>query len=199
MHATMMNFIISRHLPEGLGAAAVEVYLDTAWASLREDHRALLRKAVRDQVSGDETILDLSELPKSAAHSISISHCKRVGGFALARNDFSIGFDVEVNERLKKVKLDLVMADRNEFEDAPSASVFWTAKEAAFKCLAGPGQPRGLKDIRLGSWSNPENDVHRCEILAVEGREITGATVLVIDDGEMSYAFGVRELRTSIA
>jgi hypothetical protein len=91
-------------LPRAAVPASVEIVLNPLWGSQKPSHRLSLRAAIQANVGGDAAILDLTRLPKSASHSISISHCKGLGGFAIAPVQFALGFDVEVSARVGHLK-----------------------------------------------------------------------------------------------
>ena len=193
MNAVKLTSIFATHL----GVAELKIYLSPKWSSAEADHRQLLRNAIRDMLGCGKTVTDLAMLPDPEAHSISISHCKRAGGFIAAPRCKLVGFDIEINRRLVGVKLRLVSVNEKEPLEAPSPAAFWTAKEAAFKCLRGPKQPRGLKDIKVGQWKQIDSGVHRFDVIEVDGKSIEGITGLVVDDGELSYAICVRQAAQS--
>ena len=168
--------------------ASVEIFLNPGWGSQEPDHRQSLRTAIQANVDGNAAILDLTRLPKSAAHSISISHCKGLGGFAIAPAQFALGFDIEVSARVRKSDIARVASDPAEVAESPTPSAFWTAKEAAFKSLEGHCQPRGLKDLRVGSWSQIGRGVFRCTVLEVDRRGFIGISGVVIEDGVYTCA-----------
>ena len=174
-----------------LGVPGLELYLLETWSSASPNHRSLVREALRATTGGDTSVLDLDRIPVLPQHSVSISHCKAVGGFVIGPKSAVIGFDVEVNNRLTGMKLSLVAHDSTELSEAPSLQAFWCIKEAAFKCLRGANQPRGLKDLRVGNWqfaaSGPWS-IYRCKIQRIDGRGVSGFTALSVDDGTLSYA-----------
>lgn len=186
-----------------LGVEDLQLILNPRWSSLHEGHRQTLRHAIdkwcEEKSKGNShcrrSVTNLAELPEAEGHSLSISHCKRVGGFAAARNCHFVGFDIEINRRLEGVRLGLVSFDEEELKEAPTPAAFWTGKEAAFKCLRGPNQPRGLKDIRIGRWETVEPNIHRFQVMFVGGTQRDDITGLVVDDGELSYAVCIRRNR----
>lgn len=202
MNAELLNSIFSIHL----GVEDLQLILNPRWSSLHEGHRQELRHAIdqwfEEKSEGNiprrRSVTNLAELPEAEGLSLSISHCKRVGGFAAARNCHFVGFDIEINRRLEGVRLGLVAFDEGELKESPTPAAFWTGKEAAYKTLRGPNQPRGLKDIRIGRWETVEPNVHRFQVMAVGGTPVNDITGLVVDDGELSYAVCVRKNREVI-
>lgn len=186
-----------------LGVEDLRLFLNPAWSSQHDGHRQMLRRAIDDwfekQNEGSSrcsrSVMNLAELPEAEGHSLSISHCKRAGGFVVARICHSVGFDIEINQRLEGVRLRLVSFDEEELKESPTPAAFWTGKEAAYKCLRGPSQPRGLKDIRIGRWKLVAPNVHRFEVIEVDRKRTDDIIGLVIDDGEMSYAVCIRKGR----
>lgn len=196
---------LSSIFSERLGVAEFKLFLNSDWASQHEGHRQMLRNAIGEYLTAlgtrtsvdSKSVTDLAVLPEAEGHSLSISHCKRAGGFVVAPRCNFVGFDLEINRRLDGVRLGLVSVDESELRAAPTPAAFWTAKEAAFKCLRGPTQPRGLKDIRVANWKKEEaTGIYHFEVVEIDGarsaQEISG---LVVDDGEMSYAVCVRQDR----
>jgi phosphopantetheinyl transferase (holo-ACP synthase) len=181
-------------LSDHLNVPGFEMKLDPAWSSLNPNHRRLVRDAVRYCTKGDDSILDLSRIPSLEHYSVSISHCKGVGGFVIGEKRIALGFDVEVNARLTNVNLALVAFDPTELSEAPSLPAFWTVKEAAFKSLRDlqdPSQPRGLKDLRIGKWNSVSAQqlvIYRCEVEQIGDRKVNGFSALAVDDGAFTYA-----------
>lgn len=96
-------------------------------------------------------LLDLSHPPRLAHHPISISHCPIAGGFCVSEDVLSLGFDLE---DLSRIKASVVarISDPNELQAAPSAALLWLAKEASYKALLGPDQPRVMAMIKISEW-----------------------------------------------
>jgi hypothetical protein len=168
--------------------ASVEIFLNPQWGSQEPSHRQSLRAAIQANVAGGAAILDLTRLAKSASHTISISHCKGLGGFAIAPPRFSLGLDIEYSARVGRSDISRVAFDPVEIAESPTPSVFWAAKEAAFKSMEGHYQPRGLKDLRIGSWSQIERGVFRCDVLETDHCEFIEISGVVTEDGVFTYA-----------
>lgn len=112
--------------------------LKSQWGALQDDHRLSLHRAVEPY------------------REFSISHAPEAGGFVAVAPTSSrilpIGFDIEVSERVRSIVVKRVM---NESDDVPMRvpqSLVWSAKEAAFKSLKGPGQPIVISDIMIFAW-----------------------------------------------
>ncbi len=171
-----------------IGLKSFELAVGSQWSSTSTFHRERLRQELFDRYEAASMLLDLSGIPQLQDRSVSISHCKSTGGYCVTERDsaLSVGFDVELNERVKPRHLRQV-ADASETIDAPSHPALWTAKEAAFKCFHGFQQPRGLKDIRIASWRR----------LALEGafaftlEAPVPARGVIVDNGTLTYAICV--------
>lgn len=148
-----MTHPVGLKLKDELGLDGFEFFVDSEWSSRRPAYRAILRQEIRTRFKATPAILDLTAIPKLPSHSLSISHCRAVGGFCVADKSAhpAIGFDVELNERVHLRHLRQV-ADEAELHRAPTIQALWTAKEAAYKCLQGPLQPKGVKDVRITRW-----------------------------------------------
>ncbi len=194
MDEVKLNSIFSVYL----GVEDLRVVLNSEWSSRNASYREKIRKAIAhwlgERCGRDiSSVADLATLPEADGYSLSVSHCKETGGFAVSSDRQFLGFDVEVNRRLKGVRFHLVSFEEGEWREAPTSAAFWTGKEAAFKCLKGPEQPAGLKDLRVGRWASIESNVHRFEVTRVGSRDVRGMRGLVVDDGELSYAVCVKE------
>jgi len=86
----------------------------------------------------------------------SISHCRTLGGFAFSVYDsghvISLGFDLEETDRVTTEIARRICLTAEEFEKAPSPASLWSAKEAAFKTLKGPQQPKTVSELELTDW-----------------------------------------------
>lgn len=129
---------------KGLPLFAGEVNPD--WSSEDQNHRQKIRKAA------------------AGARAISVSHCQAMGGFVgltdLHPAGLQIGFDIEEIHRVTEAVTKRVAhhRDDNPLVEEPWA-LLWTAREAAFKALAGPEQPQVISQIRLGEWRNPQQNI----------------------------------------
>lgn len=135
------------------GVGDLEIRLQKTWGSQNEDYRLNLRKALaQDFPSEDASLLSLRSPPSLEAARISISHARGLGGWATSRQARRLGFDVERRDRVR-AELARRIAGPNELELAPTPVALWSAKEAAFKSLAGPLQPSAFAWIQIDAWS----------------------------------------------
>ena len=79
----------------------------------------------------------------------SISHSNYLGGAAYAADQ--VGFDIEETARVLPA-VALRVSDEQQMRIAPSPAMLFVAKEAAFKSLRGPRQPRVLSEVEIISW-----------------------------------------------
>jgi hypothetical protein len=108
-----------------------------------------------------------SELAKSAR--VSRSHSTTAGGFAQsARADRGLGFDLETTAR---ITLPVVRRISTAEELQAAGSVWprlWVAKEACFKALQGPQQPKLVSDLHIGGWQRQSSQFDTCVLLQPE-------------------------------
>jgi 4'-phosphopantetheinyl transferase EntD len=83
--------------------------------------------------------------------NISVSHTLDIGGWVAVPRLYSVGFDIEMRQRLKREVLERI-ASPAEIAAAPDPVFLWAAKEACFKALAGQGQPAAISDIAIQGW-----------------------------------------------
>lgn len=150
----------------GLGLQDFHLMLRRSFSSQHPQHRqeireALLQSLVDRQCQPEVSrILDLGILPSAEEVSISISHCKAIGGFALASSSTPLGFDVEVTERILYSRIEKVCHDLQEQQESPSASSLWVAKEATFKALHRSFPEVGyLSQLKLGRWRTERAEI----------------------------------------
>jgi 4'-phosphopantetheinyl transferase len=115
----------------------------------------------------------------------SISHTQGLGGFAaiLGAENRKIGFDIEVIARVTPQIAGRVRTTADELSLAPSPAHLWVAKEAAFKALKGPQQPKLISEIHIVDWQKTKSQF---ETFRVTGLNSRGAVFI-----QSSFAFGV--------
>jgi len=123
--------------------------LDENWSADLKEARSLIRESLSEFTQEDH--YDLSAPPKSKKFSISISHCSGLGGFTLVPLPQSIGFDIEVADRVKDA-IATRISTPEEKAQAPSPALLWAAKESAYKSLLGPNQPPHFTVVVTGGW-----------------------------------------------
>ncbi len=122
------------------------------FGSTVEGHRAAIRHSIKDDLIGVvdlrsiESILDLSRPPSVSGLSISISHCRGIGGYVISGDQVNIGFDVEEERRINQKILDRI----SHPEDHPLGQYTWVAKESAAKALSKKqGEIPSLPQIQI--------------------------------------------------
>lgn len=143
-------------LRERLGCPDLNFHIDPDWGSDNRDGRARLRAAISHDAQFDAS--DLNTPPESASFAISISHTLGLGGYVIAPRPFAVGLDIEIFARIREPIVRRV-SSRAEIESAPDLAFLWTAKEAVFKSLLGPDQPRVLSVITIDGWQKVSHSV----------------------------------------
>jgi hypothetical protein len=189
------NSTLALDSPQAAVPASVEIVLNPLWGSQKPSHRLSLRAAIQANVGGDAAILDLTRLPKSASHSISISQLQRPRRVCNCSSAVRARVRCRGQRTCGTSEIARVAFEPAEVAESPTPNAFWAVKEAAFKSLEGCCQPRGLKDLRVGSWSQTEPGVFRCVMLEVAHRGFIGISGVVIEVGVLPMrCFGVRLL-----
>ncbi|RZA11467.1 MAG: 4'-phosphopantetheinyl transferase superfamily protein, partial [Proteobacteria bacterium] len=134
-------------LRELLGCEFLDLDVREEWSARHSDSREKIRAALSARWSED--LSDLSAPPRSLKSAISISHCRLVGGFALAPSEWALGFDVEEAARVRESVMERVTTSQERAE-APSLGALWAAKEAGFKALSS--QISLISEISVGGW-----------------------------------------------
>jgi hypothetical protein len=99
----------------------------------------------------------------------SISHCEKLGGFAfVGATSVQVGLDVEDSDRVTPVIVRRITKTQSEFDSAPAPDYLWAAKEAAFKSLKGPTQPKVISEVEIGNWKEVEPGVWRFGLVGKE-------------------------------
>ena len=137
--------------------------LDKNWGSANQNHRAEIRSCLTKDFSNHFSraqlaqLNDLTWLPEASDGSISISHCKQLGGFAYSK--FKAGFDVEDITRISSRVLKRT-AGEEENAACPVPEFLWVAKEAGFKALSDSDPTLVISDLVCFEWhSHIENQV----------------------------------------
>ncbi len=133
------------------------------WASDCENHRSLIRGGILRHINKtaglssldkrrEEELLDLNMRPRVEGFQISVSHCKKAGGYACHQGDGLMGFDMEETGRVKSSHIERVVHSQKEHREAPSASSLWVAKESTYKAISSIYDIRVLSQIEVGDW-----------------------------------------------
>lgn len=119
------------------------------FASSEPQHREKIRASLEAQF-GNRRLLDLKLRPSTDGWSISVSHCRTVGGWAAVPQPRRIGFDLELSERIREEAVARV-ATPEEIQKAPRFHYLWCAKEAYYKAL-GDDQPGTFSQVSVTDW-----------------------------------------------
>lgn len=138
-------------LARGL-APSFKMRVEARWGSQNQDHRRHLRAEIHKALALSEDISDLSRPPRSASHSISISHTIALGGWVSVSRPWQVGFDIESTARITEALITR-MATANEIASSPRHELLWGAKESLFKALAEQ-QPRTASQVQIGPWKD---------------------------------------------
>jgi len=140
-----------------LGSDSFRLVLMNTGSNHSSDYRNLLRsklKAVMAELveSNDEfhALEDLSRPPRHSEYSISISHGRLLSGFSLVKKPFLIGFDLEQTGRVSQAVFQRIAS--NQDSQPPSATHFWTAKEAVYKHDFRLNQSKTLTEFFISDW-----------------------------------------------
>lgn len=180
----MYSAPLIEHAKKYLNLDKIEIQLCEEWSSQFDDSRIKIRKYIFEHFEPNEQLLDLNLTPNLLNFSLSISHNKLLGGFALTSRSINLGFDVEVKDR---VRIDLVarVSKKQELETAPGAAALWVAKEAAFKSLRGEAQPKTLSEVEIGDWCAVAPNTYSCRILNKDSENFSG---LVYMNSQQAYS-----------
>ena len=133
--------------------AGLQIHLHADYGSSNPSYRNLIRThlaLLEENASAD--ILDLNKIPTLSHHSVSISHCASLGGFAVVNQPKQIGFDIEVFDRVSDAVAQRISTPE-ECRAAPNSAALWVAKEATFKSLRSKHQPPVIADILIYDWA----------------------------------------------
>lgn len=134
----------------------IALELSRSWASTHERYKDLIREALKAQVSdlkysSQDLVLDQS-IPIHPELSISLSHTRSLGAFAITEGGFDIGIDLEERPRLKHKVLERISSPE-ERQICPSDEYLWVAKEACYKSLVNRNQPQTMTQIKIEKWN----------------------------------------------
>lgn len=137
--------------------------LDKNWNSTNLKHRSEIRGCLERDFSAHFSrqqlarLNDLTWLPEASDGSISISHCRLLGGFAYSK--FAVGFDVEETSRISLPVLRRT-ASEAELAECPVPEFLWVAKESGYKALSASEAGLVISDLHAWDWqSHNENQV----------------------------------------
>lgn len=179
----------------------LNLFLSTAWSSDQPEYRLGIRKHLQQHIWNAPDALDLTSTPDPTELSISISHCRGLGGIFWSTNPNSpqkhrVGFDVELDSRCVPKAL-LRVSSKNELNDSPSAAALWTAKEAAFKTLPRKHQPPSVSLLKVGYWvKNTRHDFWQWQILSAQNDNFAPLSGITICQYEHTFSFCLKSFTT---
>jgi hypothetical protein len=159
-----------------IGLSDLLIITEPEWGSTNPLGRINIREFLSQHTGFN--LRDLNAIPTIPKLGLSISHHRNRGGFVVSQDTPYLGFDIEINTRVRPELLNRVAISSDELEQAPSVPALWTAKEAAFKCLRNLAQPRGLADIEINDWNRIGQNCFSCSLVSKKHR----ATGVVIED-----------------
>jgi phosphopantetheinyl transferase (holo-ACP synthase) len=90
-------------------------------------------------------------LKKQNHQSASVSHTQHIGGYALCQRGI-IGFDLEPASRTVSPKAAKRIGSPQERRLITNPLHLWVIKEASWKALKGPQQPKTISHIKIDSF-----------------------------------------------
>lgn len=139
-----------------LGLSDLNLIFREEWGSHAADHRRLIREAIAQNTPCDPVkILDLDRLPTLEHGSVSIAHCRTLGGYAWTSSRGLLGVDVEEAGRLGPAAIARVSTPV-ELQNCPDQKFLWVAKEAGFKALAAATGVPTVSEVVIDNWNPAE-------------------------------------------
>lgn len=167
--------------------------LNKKWGSENLEYRRLIRQFLSQNMShhfSREQLVSLSDLnqrPKASDGTISISHCKSLGGFSFSK--LTHGFDVEEMQRISQ---DILKRTCNEQElaEAPSPNYLWVAKEACFKAMSTSESNLVMNDFHCQEWqSHFENQIYSCRMNSKKALDFGLNKIFVFSEQDFLISF----------
>lgn len=182
MNQTFLSPEILEVVQKELGLSNLTVELRSDWGSQSQHHRESIHQAVKAKMAKAYPLSDSS-----------ISHCPSLGGFAFTSFDVNsivqLGFDVEEISRITPVISQRICKTKEEFAAAPSAAHLWCAKEAAYKSLKGPKQPKVVSELELFGWENRDSQFETVRLKDLQKFNFSVGTGAVIESDGFIFAF----------
>jgi 4'-phosphopantetheinyl transferase len=170
---SIINLEETQTIAKALNIPDLIINVNASWGSDKEGHR----ERILDDIRKTKTFF------KGLGNS-SISHTYGAGGYAYAPSDFHIGFDIEKRARVHATTVRRVSVSDEEVQKARHPESLWVAKEAAFKALRGPTQPKVISAIEVVEWVFHDTDLETFFIKdpAQYGFNVARGAVLTVDD-----------------
>lgn len=168
----------------------LRIILNADWGSEQPDYRKEIRDYLGEKFSAHFSLqeqawlADLNRRPIPQDGHLSISHCRRLGGFCFSQ--FEVGFDVEEISRIS-VPLINRTAPENEKTQAPRPEFLWSAKEAGFKALSD--QLQTITQIECTEWqSHFENQVFSFRLKSSKTLDLLHNKGFIFSDSDFLFA-----------
>ena len=164
-------------LAKALDVPDLIINVMASWGSDKDGHR--------------ERILEHLQKTKSffkGLGSSSISHTEGAGGYAYVPASYQVGFDIEKRARIHPSTVRRISVSDEEVQKARQPESLWVAKEAAFKALRGPTQPKVISAVEVTEWIFHDTDLETFFIRNPEqyNFNLARGAVLTIDDYSLS-------------
>lgn len=149
------------------------------WGSAAANHRTMIRQDAGSALHVD--LSDLKSIPRPKDWSISISHAKGLGAWIAIKRQALLGFDIELNERIKPEIIERV-STKEEIVAAPNPNFIWCAKEAYYKALE-EAQPAAVTQLEIFGWETLGEN-----LFSFEGRKSSPGKGLLVFHAPYIYA-----------
>ena len=141
----------------------LEININSLFSASELNHRLNIRHEIVNKYHNQLTeheiscIKILNLIPRSKKLHFSISHTKKIGGFAVSHD--AIGLDLEQSARISKKLIQRVCSDQ-EIQTAPDFKYLWVAKESILKVASfSMTENLLLSNVKLNGWVK-KNDFH---------------------------------------
>lgn len=127
------------------------------WGSESDSYRIRLRQNLNQVLISEglerdqDPSLNLDWIPEIQTGSASISHCPVAGGYWLIQGTGTVGFDLELTDRIQSSIVQRV-SQASELSLSPKRELLWPAKEATYKSLRRSQQPATISCIHVSNW-----------------------------------------------
>ena len=181
-----MDFLSAQDLQEIrqiLELPKIEVILKKRWGSENPSHREEIHGEVKKRMGQLGPFFDAS-----------IAHTQSLGGFSFIQypqeSVIQIGMDLEVIARTQEATVQRVSSD-NEYAAAPSPAALWVAKEASFKSLKGPQQPKTIGQLVIGDWKKHSSHIETYSLLNIKDFKFASNQGLVLSKENHAFSLFV--------
>jgi hypothetical protein len=161
----------------------IELRVQQSWSSKNLNYRETIHNDLKKYLGLAEVDIQNPDF--------SIAHCNVLGGFA-SKKKYSpghIGFDIEEVKRIEMPLAKRICKTSLEFENAPSPSYLWVAKEATYKALRGPEQPQTISELSLYNWRKLHEAAFLFEMKLNDKNPAQHFRGLALEIADLAYAF----------